>query len=224
KNSASHYVGTGPEILASLDGSHVDYLIAGLGTAGSSRGTGTYLKEDNSNLKLVGVVARKGQLIPGIRSSDEMYEVGLFDKSIYTDIVEVDGNGAIEGVLTLCRRLGIMAGPSSGAAYMAALAYLQQIDGTVSETRNAVFIICDRVEKYVSYLQKLRPDIFGLGNRKPSPLQLTRSQANHAQQISVEEAQRWLAGGASPPCLVVDLRGPIAFRASHIPGSVNMRS
>src|SRR5262249_28071471 len=104
------------------------------------------------------------------------------------------------------------------------LAYLQQIDGTVSETRNAVFIICDRVEKYVSYLQKLRPDIFGLGNRKPSPLQLTRSQANHAQQISVEEAQRWLAGGASPPCLVVDLRGPIAFRASHIPGSVNMRS
>ena len=35
----------------------------------------------------------------------------------------------------------------------------------------------------------------------------------------------WLSAHTSnPPCLVIDLRGPIAYRAGHIPGSMNMPS
>ena len=78
KNPDAHYKTTGPEILA--DAGTIDFLITGLGTAGSSGGVGRFLKEKNPNLKIVGLVAPKGQVIPGIRSADEMYEVGLFKK------------------------------------------------------------------------------------------------------------------------------------------------
>jgi hypothetical protein len=33
---------------------------------------------------------QKGDNIPGIRNRDEMYEVGIFEKDYYDEIVEVD--------------------------------------------------------------------------------------------------------------------------------------
>ncbi len=222
KNAEAHLGGTGPEILADLDGARVDYLITGLGTAGSSRGVAECLRSANPDLTVVGVVARKGHLIPGIRNVDEMYEVGLFQKSAYSEIVEVDGNSAIDGVVILARRLGVLAGPSSGASYVAALRYLGELDGLIGEKRNAVIIICDRIEKYLTFLQKQRPELFGLEIRKPSPLQLSDDECADAQIVGIDEAQRWLLNERSAThSLIVDLRGAIAYRAGHIPNSMN---
>lgn len=219
RNTQAHYETTGPEIVADLK-ARVDYFIAGLGTAGSSRGAGEYLKTHNEDLTVIGVVARKGQIIPGIRNADEMYEVGLFQSEYYSQIVEVDVSDAVEGLLTLSRRLGVLAGPSSGAAFSAAVRQLRAVDSTLTEKRNAVFIVCDRLEWYLSYLQKLRPELFGLGQRRESARTVSAEALAAAPQIEVAEAEGWLS--AVPKSLVVDLRGSLAFKASHIPGSINI--
>lgn len=218
RNTGAHFDHTGPEIVADL-GARVDYFIAGLGTTGSSRGTGEYLKSQNASLSVIGVVAQKGHVVPGIRNSDEMYEVGLFKKDFYSRIVEVDTDDAIDGLLKLARGAGVLAGPTSGAAFTAALRELQALDATLTEKRNAVFIVCDRVEWYLSYLQKYRPELFGIAAKKDSARHVTPDALAKAVDVTVEKAEEWLKSG-SP--LIVDLRGSLAFKAGHIPGSINI--
>lgn len=227
RNTAAHQNKTGPEIVADLGGAKpgaakVDYFIAGLGTTGSSRGVSEHLRSLNKDLSIVGVVAKKGQVIPGIRNADEMYEVGLFKKDMYKEVVEVDVAEAIDGVLTLCRKLGVLAGPTSGAAYAAALKHLRAIDAQLTEPRTAVFIVCDRVEPYLSYLQKYRPELFGVaGRRKESARTVSAEVIARAPEVTVDKVTEWLAASAGGS-LVVDMRGSLAFKASRISGSINL--
>jgi cysteine synthase/rhodanese-related sulfurtransferase len=219
KNMEAHNLGTGPEILKDL-GAPVDYFITGLGTTGSSRGAGQYLKSVNPKLNVIGVVAPRGHFIPGIRSADEMFEIGLFKKDVYSRIVEASINESIDGILVLARRLGVLAGPTSGASYIAALKHLRTIDKKLKQKRNAVFIVCDRLEWYLSYLQKYRPELFGFNVRKNTPRSLPDEVCAQAPQVNAEQALKLLS--ANSHCLVVDLRGSLAYRAGHIEGAINI--
>jgi cysteine synthase/rhodanese-related sulfurtransferase len=219
KNSEAHEESTGPEIFA--DAGNIDYLVAGLGTSGSSRGVGQFLKTKNPQLKTIGVVAPKGQHLPGIRSADEMFEVGLFRKEFYEEVVEVTTDEAIDAMLVLIRKLGVMSGPTGGAQFAAALRHLKEIDGALTEKKSAVFIVCDRTEWYLSFLQKHRPELFELTKRKESVRTVSDHDAKSSSQLNVEEAaNKWIANPKG--LVIVDLRGSLAFKASHIPGSINM--
>jgi cysteine synthase/rhodanese-related sulfurtransferase len=217
-NIRAHYEATGREIQQDLG--RVDYFFGGLGSTGSTRGAGTFLKEQNPNLKVIGVIASKGQMLPGIRNVDEMFEVGLFRKDFYDGIIEVNTDESLDAMLLLIRKVGVMAGPTGGGSLAAALKYLKEVDTTLTEKKNAVFIVCDRVEWYLSYLQKARPELFGVTPRKDSIKALTKDEANKAPELSVEQASKWLQRAPKP--LVVDMRGSLAFRAAHIPGSINI--
>lgn len=221
KNSAAHFLHTGPEILEDLQelGDKVDYFVAGMGTTGSSRGTSEFLKSHNADLKMIGVVAKKGHVVPGIRNSDEMFEVGLFKKELYERIVEVSVDDAIDGVVKLAR-LGVLAGPTSGAAFTSALRELKKIDETLTQKRTAVFIVCDRVEWYLSYLQKHRPELFGLTKRDSARSVSDQAMAK-AKELAPDAAEKWLSE-ATGSRLIVDLRGALAFKAGHISGSINL--
>jgi cysteine synthase B len=218
KNIHAHYESTGKEILADLN--KVDYFIGGLGTTGSTRGAGALLKENNSQLKNVGVIASKGHLLPGIRNVDEMYEVGLFRKDFYDDIVEVNIDESIDAMLMLIRKCGILAGPTGGGSLAAAFKYLRPIDSKLTEKKNAVFIVCDRVEWYLSYLQKIRPELFSLSVKADSVRALNQNDINAAPEVSVDEAEQWL--NSTPQPFIIDMRGSLAFKASRIPGSINI--
>jgi rhodanese-related sulfurtransferase len=178
------------------------------------------LKEKNPELKTIGIVAPKGQHLPGIRAADEMFEVGLFEKDFYESIVETSTEEAIDAMLVLIRRLGVLSGPTGGAQFAAALKYLGQVDATLAEKKSAVFIVCDRTEWYLSFLQKHRPELFGLALRKESVRTVSEQEVKAAPQLDVEQACIWLANRKG--LIVVDLRGSIAFKASRIPGSINM--
>jgi cysteine synthase/rhodanese-related sulfurtransferase len=218
RNIEAHYEMTGQEIARDLP--RVDYFFGGLGTSGSTRGTGQFLKETNPQLKNVGIISSKGGFLPGIRNSDEMYEVGLFERQFYDAVIEVGNDEALDATLALIRRCGVLSGPTGGASFAGALRYLREIDGQLSEKCNAVFLVCDRAEWYLSYFQKYRPELFGLTKKNESVNSISDEETALARRLSPDEAEQWL--GDDPRPLVVDLRGSLAFKGGHISHSINI--
>ncbi|MBO4161360.1 pyridoxal-phosphate dependent enzyme [Micromonospora antibiotica] len=218
-NVDAHLNGTGPEIVKDLDGRAPDYFIACVGTAGSSTGVAAALRQHNPEVRVVGLVAHKSDFIPGIRTIDEVHEVGLFDPDVYDEVETITADDAIDGLLTLVRRCGTLAGPTGGGAYQGAVRHLRAIDAQLTERRTAVFIVCDRVESYMSYLRERRPELFGRPPRRNSLRTVTDAEVRQAAVVDVAEAERWIAERRG---LVVDLRSPFAYQALHIDGSVNI--
>ncbi len=219
RNLEAHRCGTAPEIIKDLDGRGPDIFIACVGTAGSSTGVATVLREHNPDVSMVGLVATKSDFIPGIRNIDEVNEVGLFDPANYDTIEAVTAQEAIDGMLTLNRRCGMLGGPTGGAAYFGAVRHLKAIDDELTERRTAVFIVCDRVESYMSYVRERRPELLKQPPRANSVDTLTDAEIAAAASVDVAEARAWIERDAP---LVVDLRGSFAYSASHIGGSINI--
>ncbi len=218
RNLEAHFEMTGREIATDLTDVH--YFIGGLGTTGSTRGTGEYLKSNNPTLKNIGIVCSKGGLVPGIRNADEMQEVGLFQPDFYDEIIEVTTDESIDAMLTLIRSCGVLAGPTGGAGLAGALRFLRSIDANLTARQNAVFLICDRAEWYLSYLAKYRPSLFGLAPKRASINEMTKEDQKRAKEVTVDEAETWFAEDGKR--LVVDIRGSLAFKGSHILHSVNI--
>lgn len=219
RNVQAHVHGTGPEIIADLGGHAPDYFIACVGTAGSSTGVAQALRVHDPQVTVVGLVAEKSDFIPGIRNIDEVHEVGLFDPGTYDTIEAVSSGDAIDGLLTLVRRCGILAGPTGGGAYQGAVRHLRGVDDGLTERRTAVFIVCDRVESYLSYLRERRPELFRQPARANSVHSLSGAELSAAATVDVAGALAWI--DAERP-LVVDLRSPFAYRALHIDRSINI--
>ncbi|MGW7632799.1 pyridoxal-phosphate dependent enzyme [Streptomyces griseoincarnatus] len=225
RNVEAHTEGTGPEIVKDLDGRVPDWFIACVGTAGSSTGVAKVLRELDPRVRVLGLVAHKSDFIPGIRTMDEVHEVGLFDPATYDAIESVTSDEAIDGMITLIRRCGLLSGPTGGAAYEGAVRQLRYADAELEGTgqrRTAVFIVCDRAESYLSYVRQRRPELLGRTDRGRSAVAVTDAEARaEGRVIDVQEARRWCAEGDPRP-LVVDLRSPHAYAALHIEGSVNI--
>ena len=217
KNPKAHYEHTGKEIYDDLG--KVDYFFGTLGTTGSSRGTIEYLLEKNKNLKKIGIIAEKGDTIPGIRNKDEMYEVGIFNKSLYDEIVSVNSDEAVEEMLVLNRKCGILGGPTSGAAFKGTLKYLREIDDKLKEPANAVFIACDRMEWYMSYIKKRRPEIFDSEIKRETIRTLTEEDMKYAKTININNAEEWIEKN-NP--IIIDLRENLAYKNGHIANAINI--
>ncbi|MDO0937733.1 pyridoxal-phosphate dependent enzyme [Streptomyces sp. DG2A-72] len=231
RNTEAHAVGTGPEIVKDLGGRAPDWFIACVGTAGSSTGVARALRDQDPGVQVVGLVAHKSDFIPGIRTIDEVHQVGLFDPATYDTMESVTADEAIDGMLTLIRRCGLLAGPTGGAAYHGAVRHLRTVDAELEESgtepgpanrRTAVFIVCDRAESYLSYVRQRRPELLGRPPQKNSAAALTDAEVQaQAKVVDTDDARRWIMDGQPRP-LVIDLRGPQAYAALHIDGSVNI--
>ncbi len=217
KNYQTHYETTGREIFDDLG--TVDYFFGSLGTAGSTRGVSSFLKERYDQLQTIGVVAEKGDFIPGLRNIDEMSEVGIFDKTLYQAILSVDAQDALSGMLTLVNRSGVLGGPSSGAVYYAMLHYLKEQSQRWTEPKKVVFLVCDRIEWYLSYIQKRRPDLFEQKVPEESFWKLKATDVQHAPSIASERVERFLQ---EEDPLIVDTRGSLAYKIGHLPNSLNI--
>ncbi|GAA4588206.1 cysteine synthase/rhodanese-related sulfurtransferase [Actinoplanes octamycinicus] len=219
RNVEAHLHGTGPEIIKDLDGRAPDYFVACVGTAGSSTGVARALRQHDPDVEVVGLVAAKSDFIPGIRTIDEVQQVGLFDPGVYDAVETVSADEAIDGLLTLVRRCGILTGPTGGGAFAGAVRRLRTVDAELTSRKTAVFIVCDRLESYLSYVRERRPELFGRPPRRNATGTLTDAELAAAPVLDARAAQCWIA---STNALVVDLRSPYAFQALHIPGSVNI--
>jgi cysteine synthase B len=146
-NPRAHYEGTGPEIWR--DCPEVTHFVAGLGTSGTLMGVGTYLKEQNPDVKVLAVEPPLGELVEGLRNLDEGYIPPVYEKWGGPELLDgkriVRPRESIEWTRRLVNECGVFAGLSSGAALAGAARVAGQIDaGTI------VFIVCDGGWKYLS--------------------------------------------------------------------------
>lgn len=221
-NPDAHYRTTGPEIWRQTSGA-VTHFVASLGTCGTITGTGRYLKEQNPDVKVIGVHPGLGHDIPGVRARRALAVTDFFHPEEYDDIIEIDD----EQSYGLCRRLhleeSIIAGPSSGLALAGALRTIPDEPGVI-----AVVIFPDNAFKYLSSFRKHLPDLF-----PPEPEEADASPANPfgayledafalaksgPDRVDVAEAKRLVESGVT----LVDVRNPPEVQQVRLSESVNL--
>ncbi len=143
-NPLAHYEGTGPEIWRDTAGK-VTHFVASMGTTGTIMGVSRYLKEQNSNIQIVGVQPEEGAQIPGIRKWPEEYLPKIYEAKRVDELIYVGQANAEKTMRRLATEEGIFAGVSSGGGLYAALQLSKKLENAV-----IVSIVCDRGDRYLS--------------------------------------------------------------------------
>ncbi|MCB1011829.1 MAG: pyridoxal-phosphate dependent enzyme [Microthrixaceae bacterium] len=145
-NPRAHYRTTGPEIWRDVP--DITHFVAGLGTSGTLLGVGTYLKEQNPEVKVLAVEPPSGEQVEGLRSLEDGYIPPVFDKWGGYDLLDgksiVRPRESLEHTRMLAD-VGIFSGISAGAALAGARKVAEKIDRGV-----IVFVISDYGWKYLS--------------------------------------------------------------------------
>ena len=148
-NWKAHYRTTGPEIYRDTD-QQITHFVSSMGTTGTIMGVSRYLKEQNSNIQIVGCQPNDGSSIPGIRKWPVEYLPKIFEKDRVDRVIEVSQEDATLTTRRLANEEAIFAGMSSGGAAWGAIQLAKELkEGVI------VFIICDRGDRYLS------SDLFG---------------------------------------------------------------
>ena len=130
-NWRAHFETTGPEIIRDTDG-RVTHFVAGLGTTGTVVGTGRYLKEAAPDVQTVAFQpASPLHGLEGLKNLPTSDVPDIFDPLVPDDILEVETEDAYAMARRLAREEGLLVGPSSGAAAVAARSLAEQIDSGV---------------------------------------------------------------------------------------------
>lgn len=152
-NPLTHQKTTGPEIWQDLDG-NVDAYVACIGTGGTLSGTGKFLKQQNPQIKIIGVEPASSPLITkGISGPHKIQGIGAnfipqnYDSSIVDQIICVQDDDAFEYAKLIAKTEGAFVGISSGAALYAAIQLAQQPE---FENKNIVVLLPDSGARYLS--------------------------------------------------------------------------
>lgn len=152
-NVMAHYTTTGPEIYSATDGK-VDIFVAGVGTGGTITGTGKYLKEQNSKIKVVAVepatspVLSKGVKGPhGIQGIGAGFVPDILDTGIYDEIIPVKDEDAFTYGRLMGKNEGVLVGISSGAALAAAVELAKREENA---GKQIVVLMPDTGDRYLS--------------------------------------------------------------------------
>ena len=127
-NFRGHYEGTGPEIWKQTEG-NITHFFTGVGTGGTITGIGTFLKEKNPDIKIIGCQPQQNHLIQGWRNFEESAKPDLFLKreNVVDDWVSVDNDEAFSVVREVFETEKLLISPSSAAVYACMKKY--SIDG-----------------------------------------------------------------------------------------------
>jgi cysteine synthase A len=155
-NIAAHYESTGPEIETQLAafGVAADAFVAGVGTGGTAVGVGRYLRRSGRTVRVHPLEpANSPTLRTGCKEgshriqgiSDE-FVPSILDLSDMDAIVDCWDGDAIVMAQTLCSRLGLAVGISSGANFLGAASVLERMGGDAT----VVTVFPDSNKKYLS--------------------------------------------------------------------------
>lgn len=152
-NPDSHVLTTGKEIWDDTEG-QVDIFIACIGTGGTVSGTGKYLKDKNSHIRVIGVepydspLITKGTAGPhGIQGIGANFIPDNLDMSVIDEVLTVKTDDAFRMSKAFAKSEGLLVGISSGAALQAA----KEIAGRPeNEGKKIVVLLPDSGERYMS--------------------------------------------------------------------------
>ena len=223
-NPGAHYRTTGPEIWRQTEG-RITHFVAGLGTCGTITGTGRYLKEQNPDVKVLGVCPEEGHDIPGVRSHRQLQQTALYRPDEYDGDTEVSNRDSYDMCLRLNREESVIAAPSSGMALVGALRLVPDEPGNV-----VVVIFPDNIFKYASSVIRHFPELAppqtdDASDSAPSKndqflAELIENLKNPYDTLRVKDLNEQLQVETKPT--VIDIRVPEQFAESHIPGSINI--
>ena len=160
-NSLAHYESTGPEIWAQTDGG-VDAFTCAVGTGGTLAGTSLYLKEQNSDVKIIladpmgsalfnWVTTGEATMTPGPSMTEGIGNSRVTENLALAkidDAVQVDDQEMVDMVYRMLRQEGWFFGSSSGINLGAA----EKIAKDLGPGHTVVTILCDGGSKYQSRL------------------------------------------------------------------------
>lgn len=160
KNPEAHYQSTAPEIWEQTGGK-LDIFIASGSTGGTISGIGKFLKEKNSNVKIVmpdpvgsiyyeyfktGKVPNNGGCTYLVEGVGEDHVTKAIDFSVIDDVIPFSDKDAFLTARRMAREEGILVGGSSGANVWAALKIAEKLD----KPTTIVTVLPDGGIKYLS--------------------------------------------------------------------------
>jgi len=164
-NPEAHYQTTGPEIWRQTDG-QITHWVVGMGTGGTISGTAKFLKEQNPDIRVIGVdtvgsvyayYCRHGELPPAedirpymIDGIGEDFLPATVWWDYIDDVVTVDDPAAYRAVFELARTEAIFTGSSGGAAAVGA----KQVAGDADDDALIVTLLPDSGERCLSKLNE----------------------------------------------------------------------
>ena len=161
-NMDAHYKSTGPEIWEQTGG-QITHLVACSGTGGTISGTARYLKEQNPNIKVLGVDAFGSVLKKyhetGMLDTNEIYPYRIeglgknlipaaTDFDVIDEFIKVSDAESAHTAREISRTEGMFVGYTSGAA-MQAVKQLNELN-TFDENSKVVVIFPDHGSRYMS--------------------------------------------------------------------------
>lgn len=156
-NPLAHYETTGPEIWRDTAGK-ITHFVAGMGTGGTISGTAKFLKEQNPNIRIIGVDPEGSlyrHLYDGTDGEVESYKIEGIGQDFLPDSIDLE---LIDKVLTipdkaafgmareLARKEAWMVGSSAGAVVAGALEAARELD----ENAVMVMLLPDSGKNYLS--------------------------------------------------------------------------
>lgn len=152
-NPQAHYETTGPEIWRDTEGK-IDVFVAGIGTGGTVSGVGKYLKEQNPDIKIIGVEpASSPVLTQGHGGAHKIQGIGAgfvpetLNRDVIDEVITCTDKAAYETGNKIAKAHGILVGISSGAAVWAAIEISKRPEFS---SKNIVALLPDTGDRYLS--------------------------------------------------------------------------
>ena len=152
-NPEMHFQTTGPEIWEDTDG-QVDYFTAGVGTGGTVKGVGKFLKSKNPNVKVAAIEPSDSPVLSqGRAGSHKIQGIGAgfvpdtLDTSVYDEVMPITNEDAFATAKLLAKKEGILVGISSGASLYAAIQIAKRPE---AKGKTIVALLPDSGDRYYS--------------------------------------------------------------------------